>query len=216
MTPKTHLVTLATAILLALVIAQPALAGSNDVHASLTLPVNLNYSPSTVTVNTPTTGTYSISGGTAPFTITVTGAPPGCTPQTNPFTTSNASDSFTCTPTGTGNFNIHVSVTDSAGNTGSASAYLTVNANSGGSGSGSGNNTGGFNLTGLGDLFGILMIVGIVFLACTIAIAAAAVALAVMVPRRLKQIRKALQGEPMQKPKAEEPTSEAPAADPPK
>lgn len=204
MMPRNALVALS--LILAFVIAQPAMAAPGPVQASATLGVTFSYSPNVVTVNTQTTGMYSITGGTPPFTITVNGAPSGCMPQTNPFTTSNASDSFQCRPSVTGSFNVNVNVVDNIGNTGQASATLTVNPSTGGGGTGGGtggNGTGGggFNLSGLQDLLPIVMIVGIIFLASTVAIAASAVAMAILIPRRLKQIRKAIEGQPMKKPK---------------
>ncbi len=202
MNRRNALVALSISLLLALVIAQPVFGSPNPVHTSATLGVSLSFSPNPVDQNTQTTGSYSITGGTGPYTIWENNTPAGCYPQSNPFTTPNPSGTFNCKPTVTGNFNIHVDVQDSAGNSGSTQVTLTVNSGgsgSGGSGSGSGNNSGGFNLSGLSDLLGVFMIVGFVFLGSMIAIAAAAVALAILVPRRLKQLRKAIEGQPMTK-----------------
>ncbi len=196
-------------LVIALVIAQPGLASPTPVQPAAPLTVNLSYSPSTVPVNGLATGSYSIGGGTPPFTIWMNNTPPGCNPQSLPFTTSNPSGTFDCYPTGTGNFNVHVDVQDSVGNRGFASAPLSVTSG-GGSGSGT-NQTGGIDLSFLNNLLPVVMVTGIVFLASTVAIAASAVALAVLVPKRLKQIRKAIEG---QGPKSAEPAS--PPADNPK
>lgn len=210
MTPTKVLTATATLLLLALVIAAPALASPTPVQPAAPLTVNISFSPNTVTVNSPTTMSYSISGGTGPFTVWENNTPSGCNPPSVPLTTPDASGSNSCTPSVTGNFNVHVDVQDSAGNRGSASTYLTVNSGgSGGSGSGSGTNgTGGIDLSFLNNLLPILMITGILFLGSTVAIAVSAVALAILVPRRLKQIRKALEGAPL-------PTTGAPVTPPP-
>lgn len=209
-------VALAFSVLLALVIAQPALAATAAVQPSGTFNVSLSFSPSNVQVNSQLTGSYSISSPNAPYTISMSQAPPGCGPQPNPFTTSNASGSWTCHPTATGTFNVQVSVTDSLGNTGAAQFTVTV---SGGSGSGTGNNTGGINLSFLQDLLPVVLITAVLFLGSVVAIAVSAVALAILVPRRLKQIRKVLEGVPLKKAKGEtkakDETSAAPSTPPP-
>lgn len=211
MMPRKTLSTISLSLLLALVIAQPALAGSNPLQASATLGVSLSFSPNPVTQFAPTTGSYAISGGTAPFTIWMNGTPSGCYPPGNPFTTSNASDTFTCSPSVTGTFYVHVDVHDSAGNAGSTQTTLTVSSGSGGSGgsgSGTGNNTGGIDLSFLQNLLPVLMITGILFLGSVVAIAVSSVALAILVPRRLKQLRKAIEGQPIRK-------TDVPATPPP-
>jgi hypothetical protein len=111
-------------------------------------------------------------------------------------TTQNPSGTFSCTPTVTGNFDIHVDVQDSGGNSGSTQVTLSVTGgSSGGSGSGTGNNTGGIDLSFLQNLLPVVMITGILFLGSTVAIAVSAVALAILVPKRLKQLRKAIEGQ---------------------
>ncbi len=216
MTPRNGVLALSIALLLSLVIAQPVFGSPNPVHTSAPLGVSLSYSPNPVQQNAATTGTYSITGGTAPYTIWQNNTPAGCNPQSNPFTTSNPSGTFTCTPTVTGNYNIQVQVQDSAGNSGSTQVTLTVNSgSSGGSGSGTGNNTGGIDLSFLQNLLPILMVTGILFLGSVVAIAVSAVALAVLVPRRLKQIRKALEGQPMKLSKAEPTSTPPPKEQPP-
>lgn len=198
-------------LLVALAIVEPAFAAPVPIGASANLPVSLTFSPNTLPVNSLTTGSYSIGGGVGPYTIWENNTPPGCGPPSNPFTTPNASGTFTCTPRATGNFLVQVTVHDNVGNQGSTTTSLTVTT-SGGSG---GNNTGGFNLSGLSDLLGVLMIVGIVFLASVVAIAAAAVAMAILIPRRLKQIRKVLEGQPLKKPEEEAPSTPPPPKDAP-
>ncbi len=214
MTPTKRLLIVGLPLLLALVTVTPALASPVPVQPAAPLTVNISYSPSTVTVNSPTLMTYSISGGTGPYTIWQNNTPSGCNPPSVPLTTPDASGSNTCYPTSTGNFNVHVDVQDSLGNRGSASAYLTVNSgSSGGTGGTGGNGTGGIDLSFLQNLLPVVMITGILFLGSVVAIAVSAVALAILVPKRLKQIRKALEGEPMKAPKAGK--GEAPAVPPP-
>lgn len=200
---------LVASLLIAVVMVPPGLANPSPLHASAVLGVSLSFSPNPVGQNSATTGSYSITSGTGPYTIWQNGTPPGCNPQNNPMVTSSPSGTFPCTPTATGNFPIHVDVHDSAGNSGSTQVTLIVNSGSGGSGgSGTGgNNTGGIDLSFLQNLLPVLMITGIVFLGSVVAIAASAVALAILVPRRLKQIRKALEGQPMVQPKAETPAT---------
>lgn len=211
MSPRKTLTAISLSLLLAFVIVQPAFGSPAPIGPSANLTVSLSFSPNPVSVNMQTTGSYSIGGGVGPYTIWENNTPMGCNPPTNPFSTPNPSGTFQCTPTSTGSFLIQVTVHDSAGNQGSTSTTLTVTSQGGG-GSG-GNNTGGFNLSGLTDLLGVLMIIGVVFLASVVAIAASAVALAILVPRRLKQIRMALEGQPMKK---HEPKVPSPQAEPPK
>ncbi len=202
MAPTKRLLIVGLPLLLALATAATALASPTPVQPAAPLTVNISYSPSTVTVNTPTTMSYSISGGTGPYTIWQNNTPSGCNPPSVPLTTSNPSGSNSCTPTVTGNFNVHVDVQDSLGNRGSASTYLTVNSGgSGGSGSGTGGNGTGIDLSFLQNLLPVVMITGGLFLGSMVAIAVSVVALAILVPRRLKQLRKAIE--------AQAPTKEA-------
>ena len=198
MTLRRILIAVSLSLLLALVIVQPAFAGAVPVRASATLPVNLSFTPNPVAEFGTTTGSYSITGGTGPYTIWENNTPAGCNPQSNPMTTPDSSGTFTCSPTVTGTFDVHVDVQDSAGNSGSTQVTLTVTSSSGGSGSGT-NGTGGIDLSFLQDLLPVVMITGILFLGSTVAIAVSAVALAILVPRRLKQLRKAIEGQPMTK-----------------
>ncbi len=199
---KNGLVALSLSLLLALVIAQPALAYSAPVQATVNLPVSLSFSPNPVTQNTPTTGNFQISGGSAPYTIWENNTPAGCGPQSNPLTSSSPSGTFTCTPSVTGTFNIHVDVHDSAGNSGSTQVTLTVNGgSSGGSGSGTGN-TSGIDLSFLQNLLPVVMITGGLFLGSVVAIAVSCVAMAILIPKRLKQLRKAIEAQSGAKPVA--------------
>ncbi len=216
MSPTKRSMILGLMILLALATVAPARAAPALNQPAAPLNVSISYSPSTVAVNTPTTLSYSITGGTGPYTIWQNNTPSGCNPPSIPLTTPDASGSNSCTPTVTGNFNVHVDVQDSLGDRGSASTYLSVTSSggSGGSGSGTGGNgTTGLDLSFLQNLLPVIMITGILFLGSVVAIAVSAVALAILVPRRLKQIRKALEGEPMKTPKASK--SETPAVPPP-
>ncbi len=210
----------------AFAVVPPALAAPRDVQGLASLGVNLSFAPNPVSVNSQTQIQVSISGGSPPYFLWFNASIPGCPPPSQPFQQTTSANTYPCNPSSTGTFNAHLDVADTAGDHGSASA--TLNVQSGGSGSGgsggsnSGNGSGGFNLSGLQDLLGPLMIAGFVFLGATVAIAASAVALAVLVPRRLKQIRKVLEGEPLKKPKAKAeaveptPTSSEPDPAPPK
>ncbi len=216
MTPKTPVATLLSVLLFAIVTVQPALAAPSPIRAQAALGVSLSFSPNPVSVGAQTQIQVSISGGAPPFFLWFNSSIPGCGPPQQPFQQNLSSSSYPCSPTGAGTFNAHVDVADNAGDHGSASATLTVQSNGGGGGgSSSGNGTGGFNLSALQDLLPILMIVAIVFLASLVAIAASVVAMAILIPRRLKQLRKAIQGEPLKKPKAEEPKAEPPKPNPP-
>ena len=210
-----HLVVAFISLLIALVLAQPTLAYPAQVQPAAPLNVTLSFSPNTLQVNAQTTGNYNIFGGTQPFTIWMNNTPSGCGPPSIPFTTSNASGTFTCYPAVTGNFNVHVDVVDSLGNRGSTSAPLNVNANTGGGGGSGSNQTGGIDLSFLQNLLPIVMITGILFLASTVAVAVSAVALAILVPRRLKQIRKVLEGQPIKKIEAADAKMEKPKDQPP-
>ena len=211
MSRRLRLVVLSVSLLLALVIAPSVFADPNAVRTAGSLNVSLSYSPNPVQQYASTTGSYSIVGGTPPFTIWQNNTPAGCQPQSNPMTTSNPSGTFSCTPNVSGTFNVHVDVQDSAGDTGSTQVTLTVNSgNSGGSSSSGGNSTGGIDLSFLQNLLPVVMITGVLFLGSVVAIAVSAVALAVLVPRRLKQIRKALEAQTSRPAHAESPTSPPP------
>lgn len=199
-------------ILLALAILEPALAAPVPAGTSATLSVSVTFTPNNLPVNSQTTGSYSIGGGVGPYTIWMNNTPSGCGTPSYPYTTPSPSGTFYCNPSATGNFLVHVTVFDSAGNQGSTTTSLTVTSSGGGTG---GNNTGGFNLSGLADLLGVLLIVGIVFIASVVAIAASAVAMAILIPRRLKQIRKVLEGQPLKKPEEEAPPTPPPPQETP-
>lgn len=211
--------TLSASLLIILAIAQPVLAAAGGPQATATLPVTLNFAPNPVSVGSQTQIQISISGGSSPYYVWFNGSIPGCSPPTQPIQQNQSTASYQCNPTSTGNFNVQLGVADSAGNHGTASATLNVQSSGGGGGSGTGgNNTGGIDLSFLQNLLPVVMITGFLFLGSVVAIAASAVALAVLVPRRLKQIRKALEGQPMKAPKAETATTPPPpqAEQPPK
>ena len=166
---------------------------AGSVHETITLTVSYSFNPTTVNVNNPTQGSYSITGGTSPFTVWVNNTPPGCGPQTNPFTSSSASSQFTCTPTSSGTYNVHLDVTDNVGNRGSASATLTVNSGSGNGGNGNGNGTGssgGFSLPP--ELMSMMLLFGAVFIGAIVALAAGVIVMAVLLSRRLRQLNETM------------------------
>jgi hypothetical protein len=147
-----------------------------------------------VNVNAQTQISYSISGGSAPFKIWVNGSAPGCNPQTNPFTTSNASDRFSCSPNMAGTYNVMVQVQDNVGNRGSTSTTLTVNTGNGnGNGNGSGNGSGstsGFQLPAA--LVATVTLFAAIFIGAIVALAAGVIATAVLLSRRLRQLNETL------------------------
>ena len=208
---KTPLAVLLVGALLAFVVVQPASAAPIPIRAAAVLGVNLSFAPNPVSVGSQTQIQVSISGGSPPYYLWLNTSIPNCNPPSQPIQQSSATGNYPCDPTSTGNFNAHVDVADNAGDHGSASA--TLNVQSGGSGGTSGNGTNPFNLSGLGDIFGVILIVVVISVACLVATAAAAIVLAVLVPRRLKQIRLAIEGQPMKKPKASA-KDEAPPAEP--
>ncbi len=192
----------------------PSVRSAGPLSAAIALSVSFSFSPNPVSVNTQTQGQVSVSSGVAPFYLWMNGSIPGCSPPQQPIQQSQSTFSFQCTPTATGNFNVNLDVADSAGNHGSTATSLTVQSN-GGSGTNGGNgSTGGSgfpDLSGLQNLIPVLMVVGFIWVASMVAIAASAVAFAILVPRQLKQIRKVIQGEPLKKvKKAKDPLDEEP------
>jgi hypothetical protein len=89
--------------------------GSQPGNPSVTNPGN-----QTSTVGTPVSLQLSASGGTPPYTWTVTGLPAGLS--------ASASGAITGTPTTAGTSTVTATVTDSAGKTGTATFSWTVNA----------------------------------------------------------------------------------------
>lgn len=207
---RKSLVMACVSLLMVMVLAPSALASSVPVRVAAPLNVVLNFSPNPVNVGSPTQIQISVSGGSPPYFLWFNGTIPGCSPSQQPIQQNSSSASFQCNPTSSGSFNAHLDVADNAGDHGSASSTLSVQSSggSGGSGSGTGNNTGGIDLSFLQNLLPVVMITGILFLGSTVAIAVSAVALAILVPRRLKQLRKAIEGQPIGK-------AVAPATPPP-
>jgi hypothetical protein len=154
--------------------------------------VSFGYSPSSVTVGSQVQGNVQLSGGTAPYYAWLNGTPPGCNPQSSPYTTNNTSNPFNCTPTAQGNYNVHLDVVDSSipSNHQTRTATLTVNSNSSGNNGGNGSGSGGFSLPS--GLFTTLILFGVVFLSAIVALAAGVIASAVMVSRRLRQLNETL------------------------
>lgn len=196
--------------MLVLVTASPVLGAPRSASPAANLPVSLSFSPNPVSPGSQTQIQVSISGGSPPYLLWFNSSIPGCNPPSQPMQQTSPTASYSCNPTTPGTFGAHLDVADSAGNHGSASANLNVQ--SGGSGgNNAGNGTGGIDLTALQNLLPVLMITGIVFLGSVVAIAVSFVAMAVLIPRRLKQLRNAIQANPLA-PAAAKP----PAAEPPK
>ncbi len=215
LTPRIRPALLCALLSLALLAIPSVLAAPVPPLTAGTLGVSLSFTPNPVSVGTQTQIQVSISGGVAPYQIWFNATIPGCTPP-KPLQQNQSTNTYRCTPTQSGTFSAYLDAADSAGNHGSTSASLTVQGGGNTGGTGSGNGTGGFSLSSLQDLLPIVMIVTFVLLASVLAIAASLVALAILVPRRLKQLRKAIQGEPLKKVKAEEPKAEKPKDEPPK
>lgn len=161
--------------------------------------VSLTFSPSSIAENSTATGSVSFASGTPPFVLWVNQSAPGCSPQSNPQTAS-ANFQFSCSPTSPGTWNFNFEAVDSStpAQHASGSAALTVrSSSSGGGGGGTGNNSsGGFQLpTGL---LSTAILFGAVFLFAFVALAAGVVAMAILIPRRLRQLNETLgrQGTP--------------------
>jgi hypothetical protein len=167
------------------------------------------FSPSTLSVDTSTSGSLSLAGGTAPYYAWVNGSAPGCGPSTNPVTLSGTTTQFTCNPTSTGNYEVHVDVVDSSVPTmkASQSTSLTVTSNNGGNGNGSnsnGNNSGGGSFSLPSNLIEYALIFGLIFVGAMVALAAGMIATAVIVGRRLRKLDETLSKmlPPFQEPKS--------------
>src|SRR2546426_12180138 len=165
-----------------------------------TFTVSLSFSPNPVSAGTQTQIHLDFTNtGSTPFTVWVNGSAPGCGPQTQPFTTPNYTNSFSCTPTSSGTYNVHIDAIDSSGYKASASNTLTVNtggggctSNCGGSGSGSGNGSGSGGLHPPPVPFSTLFLFSMIFLGAIIALAAGVIAMALLVSRRLPQLTEAM------------------------
>jgi len=155
--------------------------------------VSFSWSPSTLTSNTQTQGMVTFSGGSTPFNVWINQSAPGCAPNSQPFVTSNYSNSWQCTPTASGNFDVHLDAVDSTGTRESATATLSVQSGGGG-GSGTGNGTNPF--AGLQDLLPIFFTFAIIFLGSLVALAVGVIAMALLVSRRLRQLTEAMKGGP--------------------
>lgn len=156
---------------------------------------SFSFNPSTIQANSSTQVSIQLSGGTPPFYAWLNNTPPGCQQGSVPEVTSNFSNSFSCSPTASGTFTVHLDVMDSAvpASKASRSATLTVNSGSGGGGGGG---NGSFSLPS--GLLATVTLLALVFLGALVAIAAGTVATAVVLSRRLRQVKEAL--EKLQKP----------------
>ena len=159
---------------------------------------SFSFNPSTIQANSSTQVSIQLSGGTPPFYAWLNNTPPGCQPGSVPEVTSNFSNSFSCSPTASGTFTVHLDVMDSAvpASKDSRSATLTVNSGSGGGGGGGGGGNGSFSLPS--GLLATVTLLALVFLGALVAIAAGTVATAVVLSRRLRQVKEAL--DKLQKP----------------
>ena len=84
------------------------------------LSVTLVASPSSIVTGNETNFTATVSGGVAPYTLSYSGLPGGCT--------SGNTTALACRPTATGTFLVTVTVTDARSSTANANASLTVKA----------------------------------------------------------------------------------------
>jgi hypothetical protein len=142
-----------------------------------------------VTINSKTTGMVQFSGGSTPFKVWLNGSAPGCSPNPQPFVTSNYSNSWQCTPNAAGTYNVHLDAIDSTGYKGSASASLTVQSSGGGV---TPNGTATNPLAGLDTVLPTLFIFAFVFLGAIVALAAGVITMAVLLSRRLRQLTEAM------------------------
>ena len=191
----------------------PAQSPTNAVAAQAAFTVSLSFSPNPVSAGTQTQISLQFTGGNAPFTVWVNGSAPGCGPQQNPFTTSNFSNNFSCTPTSSGTYTVHVDAFDSSRTQGSTASTLTVNTGSGGcttncggngSSSGNGSGSGGFTLPE--GLVTTLFTFALVFFAGLFALAAGVIAMAVLISRRLRQLTEAMKPREPAPPESKPPT----------
>jgi len=176
--------------------------------------VSLSFSPNPVSAGTQTQISLQFTGGNTPFTVWVNGSAPGCGPQQQPFTTSNYSNNFSCTPTSSGTYNVHIDAFDSSRTQGSTASTLTVNTGSGGcttncggnngSSSGNGSGSGGFSLPA--GLVTTLFTFALVFFAGLFALAAGVIAMAVLISRRLRQLTEAMKPREPAPPESKPPT----------
>jgi len=166
--------------------------------------------PSSVNMGAQVNGTVGLSGGTAPYYLWFNNTPPGCAPPNNPEPTSSTTFTFQCNPSSTGSYLVHLDVVDSSVPVSKASQSASMNVRSSGNGNGNGNNSnnGGNGNTSLSSLLpggfleiGIILV--LVFMGAVVAIAAGVVAIAVLVPRRLRQLNETLakSGLPPKEPK---------------
>jgi len=164
--------------------------------------------PSNVNMGAQVNGTVGLSGGTAPYALWFNNTPPGCAPPNNPETTSSTTFTFQCNPSSTGSFLVHLDVVDSSVPVSKASQTASMNVRSSGNGNGNNSNNGGNGNTSLSSLLpggfleiGIILV--LVFMGAVVAIAAGVVAMAVLVPRRLRQLNETLakSGLPPKEPK---------------
>jgi uncharacterized membrane protein YgcG len=204
-------VTLAFAAILLAWIAAP-IAGSALTPASggvgpspAATPVTISgfsFQPSTISVNAQTSGSVSLSGGTAPYFLWFNNTPQGCAPPSIPVTTSSMQFQFNCQPSATGAFQVHLDVADSSTPAGhnSMSTSLTVNSNSGngngnnggsGGSGGGGNGSSGFSLPS--GLLQVALLLSLAFIGSMVALAAGMVATAVILSRRLRQLKEVLE-----------------------
>jgi hypothetical protein len=156
--------------------------------------------PSPVSVGSTAYVNVSLSGGTAPYYLWFNGSVPGCQSPNSPVTANGPQFQFTCNPSSTGTYSIHLDVVDSSTPVGRASNGASVNVVSGGNNNNNNNNNNGNgNGSGSGGSFSfpsglqqLVFLIGLVFLATMVAIAAGTIATAAIVSRRLRQINETL------------------------
>jgi hypothetical protein len=181
----------------------PALsAPSGELHlasGSVTI-TQFSFQPSSANPGSQVTGTVDLSGGTAPYYLWFNNTPPGCSPSPNPEMSSSTMYTFQCNPSSTGSYLVHLDVVDSSTPVSRASQSASLNVANGNNGNGNGDGNGNNSNSGnnsLGSLIpsGFLtigLILVLVFMGALIAIAVGVVALAVLVPRRLRQLNETL------------------------
>jgi len=171
-------------------------AGLGPASPQVTI-TQFSFQPMTVNSGSQVTGTVGLSGGTPPYYLWFNNTPPGCSPSNSPISTSSMTYTFQCNPSSSGSYSVHLDVVDSSVPPSKATEQGGLDVNSGSNGNGNGSNNGGGGNNSLGSLIpsgfltiGIILVVAL--MGAIIAIAAGVVALAVLVPRRLRQLNETL------------------------
>lgn len=184
--------------------ASPSLAPAAATPVSI---VSINFAPNPVAQGSSLSISVTLSGGTPSYYLWVNGTPPGCSPSTQPLLQNGLTAQFNCVPTATGSFSVHLDVSDSSVPTSRAfqSSPLTVTPGGGGNNNnnGSGNGTGGFSLPS--GLLPALLLFGLFGIVTVVIIAGSLLAMAILIPRRIRQLTAAIERQTPKEPAAKPP-----------